>query len=129
MDRFTSLLPASRRLTAVLGEMHNVFVVNPNGFQIDASMCGLWREAFAEMLGLAHRLVQVEIEHVEMEAVARDIELFAHAKSGEIGCETRSPDVAGLATQIGDTNVVTFPIVPRPAISRSDVLTDGGDAA
>lgn len=34
-----------------------------------------------------------------------------------------------LSASIGDSNVVTFPVVPRPAISRVDCQGDGGDAA
>lgn len=88
----------------------------------------------------------------ELEAVARDLDLVAsaHASSSlqealkrdqralqaqlDRQDEARDHGLSRLSAAIGDSNVVTFPVVPRPAISRVDCQGDhcqgeGGDAA
>ncbi len=84
----------------------------------------------------------------ELEAVARDLDLVASAQASPtlqevLKAEQRSlqtmidlEDLIGrdrglaqLSAPIGASNVVTFPVVPRPAISRVDCQGEGGDAA
>lgn len=84
----------------------------------------------------------------ELEAVARDLDLVASAQASPLlqkalKAEQRrlqevidwedTPDgvrhLSRLSAAIGDSNVVTFPVVPRPAISRVDCQGEGGDAA
>jgi hypothetical protein len=83
----------------------------------------------------------------ELEAVARDLDLVASAQGSPSLQEALKRDQRALQAQldredggsdgglsrlsaaIGDSNVVTFPVVPRPAISRVDCQDEGGDAA
>ncbi|HEV2556843.1 MAG TPA: hypothetical protein VGV17_24085 [Bosea sp. (in: a-proteobacteria)] len=83
----------------------------------------------------------------ELEAVARDLDLVASAHASpslqealkrdqralqdqlDRGDDGRDRGLAQLSAPIGESNVVTFPVVPRPAISRVDCQGEGGDAA
>lgn len=88
----------------------------------------------------------------ELEAVARDLDLVAstqappplqkalkrqqRALQAQLDREDEGCDrgLAQLSAPIGESNVFTFPVVPRPAISRQDCQGDhcqgeGGDAA
>lgn len=90
----------------------------------------------------------------ELEAVARDLDLVASAQAspslqaalkaqqrvlqaqldatpagGRLDRVAFGKTLAGLAEPFGSSNVFTFPVVPRPAISRVDCQGDGGDAA
>lgn len=89
----------------------------------------------------------------EMEAIARDLDMVASAHASPtlqevLKAEQRSLQaqldredsehgdrgLARLSAAIGNSNVFTFPMVPRPAISRQDVRSEdcqgeGGDAA
>jgi hypothetical protein len=83
----------------------------------------------------------------ELEAVARDLDLVASAQASpslqealkrdqyalqaqlDREDEGRDRGLAQLSAPIGASNVVTFPVVPRPVISRVDCQGEGGDAA
>lgn len=83
----------------------------------------------------------------ELEAVARDLDLVASAQASpslqealkrdqralqaqlDSEGEGRDRGLAQLSAPIGASNVVTFPVVPRPTISRVDCQGEGGDAA
>lgn len=120
---------------------------------------------FAALQDLTVHVRELETQCAMMEAVARDIDLIAHAKTGEIGAgeigrmimaedetlkaqqrvlqaqlDEAGPDdvprsgaaLVRLVAPIGDTNVVTFPLQPRPIPARNarfDCQGDGGDAA
>lgn len=89
---------------------------------------------------------------VELEAVAADLDVIAHARTGALDPPAqaalreeqralqRSLDAAGpvravrlglaaLSAPIGDGRVVTFPKAPRPRPARVDCQGDDGDAA
>lgn len=83
----------------------------------------------------------------ELEAVARDLDLVAstqapaplqkalkrqqRALQAQLDREDEggARGLAQLSAPIGESNVFTLPVVPRPVISRVDCQGEGGDAA
>lgn len=105
------------------------------------------RELTGKLTVLAERADALECDAamaVELEAVARDLDVAACAaaspalqaalkvQQAELQREldgggpvhVSRPGLAALSTPIGDSNIVTFPRAPRPAL-----FDDGGDAA
>lgn len=96
----------------------------------------------------ADHLAARAAQAIELEAIARDLDMVASAQASPSLQEALKRDqqalqaqldredaidgdrgLARLSAPIGDSNVVTFPVVPRPAISRVDCQGEGGDAA
>lgn len=96
----------------------------------------------------ADRLESRAAEADELEAIARDLDIVASAVASpslqealkrdqqalqaQLDREDASASDRGLArlsAPIGDSNVVTFPVVPRATVSRQDCQGEGGDAA
>lgn len=135
-------------LSVDLREIRDLFRRYVGGHQrptIDAC-----RELYVALTVMAEKADALEARATvadELEAVARDLDLVAsvqgspslqealkrdqRALQAQLDREDEGRDrgLAQLSAPIGESNVVTFPVVPRPAISRVDCQDEGGDAA
>lgn len=122
-------------LSALLRTFRELFETHKAGLYVDADLACGFAAGFADMERAAHRLEQIAIEKAELEAVARDLDLISDANlidqargsaigPREIGlqpvpvpaCANQS-SVSELACAFGDSNVISFPVVPRPVAS------------
>ncbi|KPH80546.1 hypothetical protein [Bosea vaviloviae] len=114
------------------------------------------RELYVSLNVMAEKADELEAcaaQAEELEAIARDLDMVASAQASPSLQEVLKRDqrslqtlldledlargdrgLARLSAAIGNSNVFTFPMVPRPAISRQDVRSEdcqgeGGDAA
>lgn len=92
--------------------------------QMAAEDGAIWVEAFGAMAEAAKRLEAASRERDELLAVARDLDLIAHTKSGapHIDEDAAQADIAERTA----ATVIPWPMIPRPTAYRRD---DGGDAA
>lgn len=90
-----------------------------------------------ELLAVAHDLDRVAGDEPQpsfqaaLNAQQRTLQaqLDGPPPSGRLDRVACGKTLAELAESFGNSNVFTFPVVPRPAISRVDCQGDGGDAA
>lgn len=145
--------PAPIALSADLRELRDLmrkYVGSHMRPSIDAC-----RELYVALNVMAEKADALEVRATvadDLEAVARDLDLVASAKAppalqkalkrhqralqAQLDREDEGHDrgLAQLSAPIGESNVLTFPVVPRPAISRQDCQGDhcqgeGGDVA
>lgn len=136
----------AKPLSAELRELRDVFrryVASHQRPSIDA--CRELTVAFSLMAEEADRIEARAADAEEMEAIARDLDIVASAAvspslqealkreqravqadlDGGGDLDLPRPGLATLALLVGDTNVVTFPVCPRPR----PIVGDGGSAA
>lgn len=90
-----------------------------------------------ELIAVAHDLDRVAGDEpqpsfqaaLKMQQRVLQAKLDSTPAAGRLDRVSFGKTLAELAEPFGSSNVVTFPVVPRPAISRVDCQGDGGEAA